>query len=30
MVEKRNRAAWKLTEAVSALNDVGRRLIEQA
>ena len=30
MVEKRNRAAWKLTEAVSALNDVALRLIEQA
>jgi futalosine hydrolase len=30
MVEKRNRAAWKLTEAVAALNDVGLRLIEQA
>ena len=30
MVEKRNRAAWKLKEAVSALNDVGLRLIEQA
>jgi futalosine hydrolase len=30
MVEKRNRAAWKLKEAVSALNDVGLRLIEHA
>ena len=30
MVERRNRAAWKLKEAVSALNDVGLRLIEQA
>ena len=30
MVEKRNRAAWKLTEAVSALNDVGLRLLEHA
>ena len=30
MVERRNRAAWKLTDAVSALNDVGLRLIEQA
>ena|SRR5689334_23405089 len=30
MVEKRNRAAWKLTEAVSALNDAGLRLIERA
>jgi futalosine hydrolase len=30
MVEKRNRAAWKLTEAVAALNDVALRLIEQA
>lgn len=29
MVEKRNRGAWKLTEAVAALNDVGLRLIEQ-
>jgi futalosine hydrolase len=29
MVEKRNRAAWKLAEAVAALNDVGLRLIEQ-
>jgi futalosine hydrolase len=28
MVEKRNRAAWKLTEAVSALNDAALRLIE--
>ena len=30
MVEKRNRAAWKLTEAVAALNGAGLRLIEQA
>jgi futalosine hydrolase len=30
MVEKRNRAAWKLAEAVAALNDVAVRLIEQA
>lgn len=30
LVEKRNRAAWKLTEAVSALNDAGLRLIEHA
>ena len=30
MVEKRNRAAWKLEEAVSALNDAGLRLIEHA
>ena len=30
MVEKRNRGAWKLTEAVAALNDVALRLIEQA
>jgi len=29
MVEKRNRGAWKLQEAVAALNDVGLRLIEQ-
>jgi futalosine hydrolase len=29
MVEKRNRAAWKLTEAVAALNDVALRLVEQ-
>jgi futalosine hydrolase len=29
MVEKRNRAAWKMEEAVAALADVGRRLIEQ-
>ena len=29
-VEKRNRAAWKLAEAVAALNDVALRLIEQA
>jgi futalosine hydrolase len=28
MVEKRNRDAWKLAEAVQALNDVGLRLIE--
>jgi futalosine hydrolase len=30
MVEKRNRAAWKMGEAVAALGDVGLRLIEQA
>jgi hypothetical protein len=30
MVEKRNRAAWKLAEAVNALNDVALRLIEHA
>jgi futalosine hydrolase len=30
MVEKRNRGAWKLAEAVAALNDVALRLIEQA
>jgi futalosine hydrolase len=30
MVEKRNRAAWKLREAVDALNDNALRLIEQA
>jgi futalosine hydrolase len=30
LVEKRNRAAWKLAEAVAALNDVALRLIEQA
>ena len=30
MVETRNRAAWKLTEAVSALNDAGLRLVEHA
>jgi len=30
MVEKRNRGAWKLQEAVAALNDVGLRLIEEA
>jgi len=30
MVEKRNRAAWKLAEAVAALNDVALRIIEQA
>jgi len=29
MVEKRNRAAWKMGEAVAALADVGLRLIEQ-
>jgi len=29
MVEKRNRAAWKMGEAVAALTDVGLRLIEQ-
>jgi futalosine hydrolase len=29
MVEKRNRGAWKLQEAVTALNDVGLRLIEE-
>jgi len=29
MVEKRNRAAWKLEEAVAALADAGLRLIEQ-
>jgi futalosine hydrolase len=29
MVEKRNRGAWKLQEAVAALNDVGLRLIEE-
>ena len=30
MVEKRNRAAWKLAEAVDALNDVALRVIEDA
>jgi len=30
MVERRNRAAWKLKEAVDALNDVALRLIEHA
>ena len=30
MVEKRNRAAWKLAEAVQALADTGQTLIEQA
>jgi futalosine hydrolase len=30
MVEKRNRAAWKLPEAVEALNDTALRLIEHA
>ena len=30
MVERRNRAAWKLTEAVNALNDVALRVIEAA
>jgi futalosine hydrolase len=30
MVEKRNRAVWKMGEAVAALADVGLRLIEQA
>jgi futalosine hydrolase len=30
MVEKRNRAAWKLAEAITALNDVALRLIEHA
>ena len=30
MVEKRNRAAWKLPEAVQALADTGLRLLEQA
>jgi futalosine hydrolase len=30
MVEKRNREAWRLKEAVDALNDVGLRLIENA
>lgn len=30
MVERRNRAAWKLREAVDALNDVALRLIEHA
>jgi futalosine hydrolase len=30
MVERRNRAAWKLAEAVGALNDVALRLIEHA
>jgi futalosine hydrolase len=30
MVEKRNRAAWKLEEAVAALNAVALRIIEQA
>jgi len=29
-VEKRNRAAWKLAEAVDALNDVALRVIEDA
>lgn len=29
MVEKRNRATWKMGEAVAALTDVGLRLIEQ-
>ena len=29
MVEKRNRAAWKMGEALAALADVGLRLIEQ-
>jgi futalosine hydrolase len=29
MVEKRNRAAWKLAEAVAALNDAALRLIGQ-
>ena len=30
MVEKRNRAAWKLPEAVQALADTGLRLLDQA
>ena len=30
MVERRNRAAWKLKQAVDALNDVALRLIERA
>jgi futalosine hydrolase len=30
MVEKRNRAAWKLGDAVNALNDVALRLLEHA
>ncbi len=30
MVEKRNRGAWKLDEAIGALNEVGLRLIEHA
>ena len=30
MVEKRNRAAWKLAEAVAALNHVALRIIEEA
>jgi futalosine hydrolase len=30
MVERRNRAAWRLAEAVAALNDVALRLIEEA
>lgn len=30
MIERRNRAAWKLTEAVDALNDTALRLIEHA
>ena len=30
MVEKRNRAAWKLGDAVAALNDAGLRLIDHA
>jgi futalosine hydrolase len=30
LVERRNRAAWKLAEAVAALNDVALRLIEAA
>ena len=30
MVERRNRGAWKLAEAVNALDDFGLRLLEQA
>jgi hypothetical protein len=30
MVERRNRDAWKLKEAVDALNDVALRVIESA
>jgi len=30
MVERRNRPAWKLAEAVAALNDVALRLIEES
>jgi futalosine hydrolase len=29
MVEKRNRSAWKLQEAIDALNDVAMRVLEQ-